>query len=110
MRRTIAVFLVLAFLAVFPVGANANAKLSKAEARAASVGALQRYYGSTWTYGSDKEVGQATRKSRTRWVFDYQFHYEPGESCYGVVTAWRGRYGRIFTDVDPNAELDFPCR
>lgn len=109
MRRTIAVITVLAFLMVFPVGANARPKLSSAEARAASVGALERYYGSTWTYGSEKEIAYATRKSRTRWVFDYQFQWTPGQACYGVVTAWRGRYGRIFSDVDPTPGQESPC-
>jgi hypothetical protein len=109
MRRTVAVIIVLAFFVVFPLGANATAKLSRGEAKAASIGALQRYYGETWRYSSDKEVGQGERISRTRWALAYQFDYEPGQACYGEVIAWRGRYGRIFTDVRPNFELGYPC-
>jgi hypothetical protein len=98
-----------ALVALFPAGASATAGLSKAEAKAASTGALQRYYGDTWRYGTNKEVGYGSRISRTRWALSYQFEYEPGQACYGEVVAWRGRYGRIFTDVRPNPELSAPC-
>jgi opacity protein-like surface antigen len=111
MKRMVVLASVLVVLALLPASAAAIAPLGKAEAKAAATGALLAYYGDTWRYGTEKTVGFGERLSRTRWELAYQFDYEPGEACYGVVTAWRGRKGRIFTKVQPNPELTNPyCR
>jgi hypothetical protein len=109
MKRAAAILVALAAFALLPAAAGATAALSKGEAKVAATGALQRYYGDTWRYGTEKSVQPDRRISRTRWAVSYQFDYEPGEACYGEVVAWRGRYGRIFTDVRPNPELGPPC-
>jgi hypothetical protein len=101
MKRMVAILSVLAVLALLPASAGATAALSRGEAKAAATAALQRHYGESWRYGTEKSVWPSSRISRTRWALDYQFDINPGEACYGEVIAWRGRYGRIFTDVRP---------
>lgn len=108
MKRLVAITGVLALFAVLPASATATAPLAKGEAKAAATTALQRYYGDSWRYGTEKSVGFGQRISRIRWSLAFQFDYEPGEACYGEVVAWRGRYGRIFTDVRPSPELSNP--
>lgn len=96
---------VLVLLVLLAASASATAPLSKGEAKAASISGLQQYYGDTWRNGTEKLVGHGDRVSRTRWRFDFSFRFAGDEGCFGVVTVWRGRYGRIFTNVQPDPEL-----
>lgn len=110
MKRMIVLTSVLALFALLPANAGAIASLSKPEAKAATTSALLRYYDDLYRHASEKTVYPDYRASRTRWILSYQFEYASGEACYGGVTTWRGRNGRIFSDIRPHPDLGSPCR